>query len=133
MKPSGPSSNNERLRHLREYLVLDSLAQGVPENYETIVQWAKTIDSHSNPDYQEIQRLADVDRLTAGEIAWMLIELCHSGFVRALPTNEEGVILPRVENEPVDTEIDKYYFEISNRGKLRWKDLESECKHSVNP
>jgi hypothetical protein len=113
------------LRRLREYLALDALVHGVPWNLQSIMDAMKKSHPDIPPDYQELQKLADIDRLTAGELIWILIEACHSGFVRALPTNEKGEILPRVENEPVDTEIDKYYFEISNRGKLRWKELES--------
>jgi hypothetical protein len=119
-------ANKDLLNRLREYLVLDAIVHGVPWDLDCIEDALKTTHPEIPLDYQRLQKLAEVNTWTRWAIAQLLTAMCRSGFVRALPTNKEGAILPRVENDPVDTEIDRYYFEISNRGKLRCTELALE-------
>lgn len=108
----------------RDFLVLDALAQGVPEDRDTVVDWVKSVGSAATEDFQRIQGLAEIALFSEEDVDKRLLALCHKGFIRALPTSSEGSILPRVENEPRKEDLERYYFEISHSGKLQWKSWE---------
>lgn len=105
----------------RDFLILDALVQGVPEDRDTILDWVKGIGTGTTEDFQRIQSLAEVALLTEDEVDQRILSLCRKGFVRALPTDPKGSILPRVENEPRKEMLEQYYFEITHSGKLQWK------------
>ena len=124
MRRQGPMSDQDISDVARDFLILDALAQGVPEDRDTIVDWVRSVGSGTTEDFQRIQGLAEIALFGEEEIDQRLLALCRKGFIRALPTNSEGSILPRVENEPRKEMLERYYFEISHSGKLQWKTWE---------
>jgi len=122
--------SEQGLDEVREFLVLDSLAQGVPEDLDSIVEWVQVIDPQSKPDYQRLQKRAQLDDFEKDLIGQTLVELCRAGHARALVTDSEGAITAEVDNDPTWSRVGSYYFEITHRGKLRWKELETKLEGS---
>ncbi len=122
--------SEQGLDEVREFLVLDALAQGVPEDLDSIMEWVHVIDPQSEPDYQRLQKRAHLEDFDKDLVGQTLVELSRGGYARALVTDSEGSITSEVDNDPTWTRVDRYYFEITHRGKLRWKELETKLEGS---
>ena len=115
--------SREEILNVREYLILDSLVQGVPEEMSTIQDWTLRINAATSPSFRVIQERAQVGTFGIEEMSEIIVSLCRAGMVRALVTDVNRGITARVENDPSPSGVKDFFFEITNRGKLRWKTL----------